>query len=54
MGFPAAESGEYIDPQAVKCQAERLKEDTAMLKERRPKAEEDKAARGSDGPAPKK
>ena len=54
MGFPSAESGEHTDQRAAKHQAERLKEDTTILKERRLKAEEDKAARGADAPAPKR
>ena len=54
MGYQAAENGEYIDPQAVRYQADRMKEDTTIMKERRLKAEEDKASRGADTPAQKK
>ena len=53
MDYQAAENGEYIYPQAVRYQADRMKEETTIMKERRLNAEEDKASRGPETPAKK-
>ncbi|CAE8582272.1 unnamed protein product [Polarella glacialis] len=52
MGYKDSEDGRYIDPEAVKYQASKLKEDSQIMKESRLKREEDAAKQGPKGGAP--
>ena len=50
MGLRDTERGEYIDKEAIKYQAQQLRDEGQILQERRLKAEEDAAVQPAAGP----
>ena len=49
MGYREEETGEVIDPEVIKYQAAKMKDETAVMKEQRLKKEEAEAARRERG-----